>query len=229
MSFSDVMAELEEAGTAQNRKVYARHGVGGPQFGVSYASLGKLHKKIKIDQALAERLWASGNHDARVLACKVADPAAVRSSTLDAWLRDLDNYVLSDAFAQLVANTRFADNKLAKWTKSKREWVATAGWTTLASRALNDAEGSIADYAAWIPKIEDGLHAAPNRVRHARNQALIAIGGRGGSLEKKAIAAARRIGKIEVDHGETGCRTPAAEPYIRKAAAHRGRRKAAAC
>jgi len=217
MTLEETMAALKSAGTAQNRKVYARHGVREPLFGVSYADLGKLQKKIKVEQALAEQLWATGNHDARVLACKIADRAAVESSTLEAWSKQLDNYVLTDAFSQLAAQSPFAEKKVANWTKSKKEWIASAGWTVLANLAVSDRDGSAGKYAAWIPKIEDGLRDAPNRARHARNQALIAIGARGGSLEKTAIAAARRIGKVEVDHGETGCKTPDAEAYIRKA------------
>jgi hypothetical protein len=38
------------------------------------------------------------------------------------------------------------------------------------------------------------------------------------SLRQKAIEAARRIAKVEVDHGETTCKTPDAVPYIEKAA-----------
>lgn len=38
MTFGEVMSMLEAAGTAQNRKVYARHGVPEPMFGVSYAA-----------------------------------------------------------------------------------------------------------------------------------------------------------------------------------------------
>ena len=63
-----VLAKLEALGTAQNRKVYARHGVGEPMFGVSFAHLRKLGKKLRHDHDLARALWASGNHDARVLA-----------------------------------------------------------------------------------------------------------------------------------------------------------------
>ena len=74
---SAVMADLEAAGTAQNRKVYARHGAAEPMFGVSYAELGRIAKRIKTDHALARQLWDSGNHDARVLALRVADPAAL--------------------------------------------------------------------------------------------------------------------------------------------------------
>ncbi|MCY4422680.1 MAG: DNA alkylation repair protein, partial [Acidimicrobiaceae bacterium] len=54
-----VMAELEAAGTAQNRKVYARHGAAEPMFGVSYADLGKIAKPIKTDHHLAQQLWDS--------------------------------------------------------------------------------------------------------------------------------------------------------------------------
>ena len=215
------MAALKAAGTAQNRKVYARHGVAGPMFGVSYANLGKLQKKIKTDQALAEQLWATGNHDARVLACKIADPTAIKASTLETWSKELDNYVVTDAFSQLVAKTPHAEKKAAAWTKSKKEWIASAGWTVLASLAMRDDDGPVSKHAEWIARIEDGLHDAPNRVRYARNNALIAIGIRGGSLQKKAIAAARRIGKVEVDHGETGCKTPEAEAYILKAVARK--------
>ena len=46
MTLPETMYALRQAGTAQNRKVYARHGVLGEQFGVSYAELGKFQKKI---------------------------------------------------------------------------------------------------------------------------------------------------------------------------------------
>lgn len=45
MTFSEVMKELKKMGTAQIRKVYARHGVGKDMFGVSYANLNVLKKK----------------------------------------------------------------------------------------------------------------------------------------------------------------------------------------
>jgi hypothetical protein len=34
-------------------------------------------------------------------------------------------------------------------------------------------------------------------------------------------ASAQRIGKVEVDHGETGCKTPDAAKYIERAAARK--------
>ena len=47
------------------------------------------------------------------------------------------------------------------------------------------------------------------------NSALIAIGIRNEDLERKAIEMAREIGKVQVD-GATSCKTPDAEPYIKR-------------
>ncbi len=57
------------------------------------------------------------------------------------------------------------------------------------------------------------------------NSALIAIGIRNDELEQKAIAIAREIGKVDVDHGETSCKTPEAEPYIKKARERKKQKK----
>ena len=95
MTKTEAIKRLKAMGTAQNRKVYPRHGVKGELFGVSWADLGKLKKEIKADQALAEALWTTGNHDARILATMIAEPAAMKAATLDSWARDLDNYVAS--------------------------------------------------------------------------------------------------------------------------------------
>jgi hypothetical protein len=55
--------------------------------------------------------------------------------------------------------------------------------------------------------------------RHAMNGVLIAVGTFRPELAPEAIAAAESIGTVEVDHGETGCKTPAAVPYIERALA----------
>jgi 3-methyladenine DNA glycosylase AlkD len=218
------MGELKSAGTAQNRKVYGRHGVAGKMYGVSYADLGKLKKKIKVDQELAEKLWASGNHDARVLASMVADPATVKSSTLDAWSRDLVDYPLTDAFSSLVARSPFAQTKMKRWTKSSQEFVGQAGWNILCGLAMKGEELPDSFFEPYLEAIESRIGKAKNRTRYAMNNALIAIGIRSSKLEKKALAAAKRIGKVEVDHGETSCKTPDAADYIRRVKARKRKR-----
>jgi 3-methyladenine DNA glycosylase AlkD len=217
MTIQQVLNELEAMGTAQNRKVYARHGVGEKMFGISFANLKKLQKKIKMNQELAKQLWATGNHDARVLATLIADPAQITDSLLESWVKELDNYVIADAFSTLVNKTPLAREKMENWTTSNSEWIGQAGWNILSYLAMN-ADNLANDYfETYLDTIEREIHHRKNRVRYAMNNALIAIGTRNDKLEKRAIAVARKIGRVEVDHGETNCKTPDAEPYILKA------------
>ena len=216
MSFRVIMAGLRTMGTEQNRNVYARHGVGKKMYGVSYANLNKLKKKIDVDQALAEQLWASGNHDARVLATMVSDPVKTKSGVLDAWVKDVDSYVLGDALRDLVAETPFAFKKFEKWSRSKSEFVGQVGWELLSFLAIHSEDLNNAFFIEQLKTIDAEVHARPNRIRHSMNRAIITIGARNATLRKRATAAANRIGTIVVDHGDTNCTTPAAVPYIDK-------------
>lgn len=221
MTCAGILSELERLGTARNRKVYARHGIGGPAYGVSFGDLKKLCRQIRVDHGLARLLWATGNHDARVLATMIADPQQADGALLDEWAADLDNYVLTDALAAFAGRAPCAREKMEAWIASDEEWIGQLGWGVVAQLALHDATLSDDAFKPFIARIERDIHRAKNRVRHAMNNALIAIGTRSDALAAEAVAAARRIGKVEVDHGDTACRTPDAATYIEKARAHR--------
>lgn len=225
MDTRTAIANLKRCGTAQNRKVYARHGIGEKMFGVSFANLKALAKQIGKDHELARKLWADGNHDARVLATMIADPNGVSAADIKSWLKDLDNYVITDAVGGLVSKTKYAQARMEQWTKSNKEWTARAGWHILAHLAMSEEKRSDAYFTAWLRDIEKNIHKRPNLARYAMNNALIAIGLRNPALRAKAIAAAKRIGKVEVDHGNTDCKTPDAVEYIHRAMSRKPRRK----
>ena len=226
MTLVETLSQLEELGTSQNRKVYARHGINPPMYGVSYANLNKMVRKIKRDHQLAEALWATGNHDARALAARVADPSRVNAALLDAWARDIDNSILAGELGALASAAKTGLARFRKWTSRRGEWVATAGWNTFTEMVLND--GGDVDEAlldTCLDRIEMQIHSQPNRVRYAMNNALIAIGTFSGVYRDRAIAAAKRIGPVEVDHGETNCKTPDAASYIPKSFARKEKKR----
>jgi len=216
MNQAEVIKTLKEMGTEQNRKVYRRHGVREKMFGVSYANQNALRKKIGQDHDLALKLWATANHDAMVLATMIADPELADASLLEKWAKDLDSYVLSDALAGYTAKTRFLQKKMEQWGKSKGEWIGRTGWLLLAKLAMRDEDFPDSYFQKHLRTIQREIHTRKNRVRDAMNSALIAIGIRNARLQVLALAAARKIGKVEVDHGETGCKTPDAAAYIAK-------------
>lgn len=227
MTAADVLQELEGLGSEQTRKTFRRHGAGDNLYGVKFGDLEKLRKKIKIDHDLALELWATGNYDARNLALMIADPAKATEKMLNAWIKDVDNYGHADAVGKYAARTSFARKLAEKWAYSDREWTGQAGWALLAAMASGN---EIPDeyFEPWLVGIGQDIHARKNYVRYAMNSALIAIGSRGGSLAEHAIATAVRIGKVEVDYGETNCKTPDAAQYIEKTLEHRTKKKKAA-
>ena len=220
-AISAVMAELEAAGTAQNRKVYARHGAAEPMFGVSYAELGKIAKRIKTDYALARQLWETGNHDARVLALRVADPAALDESLARRWLRDVDNYILAEGLGGLCAQTPLARTLSDSWRDDPGEWTASVGWFIVVCTAEDPEVWSVEELQGLLDQIEAEIAVRPNRVRHEMNGAMIVMALRNGSLRRSVLAAAARIGPVKVDHGQTGCKTPEVAPYVERTLAHR--------
>jgi 3-methyladenine DNA glycosylase AlkD len=221
MDLAQVLGQLAAKGTVQNRKVYRRHGVRSEVFGVSYGELGKLRRRVGVSHELACALWQTGNHDARVLATMVADPQRMTAKILDQWAKDLDNHVVTGAFAGLVARTPQARGRMEKWTKSRDEWLGSAGWCVLSMMSDALEELGTGELERYLGTIEARIHQSKNRVRYNMNNALIHIGASSAGLKRKALAAARRIGSIEVDHGDTGCKTPDATSYIEKTYNHR--------
>jgi 3-methyladenine DNA glycosylase AlkD len=229
LSAPSLLSRLEALGTEQTRKTLRRHEAQEPMFGVRYADLYKLEKEIKRafkktpEQAhtLALQLWDSGNHDARILATLIADSSRIDEATIDRWMKEAKAcHFLVDAVAGVVEKSPYVAGRRDTWRQADDEWLGRAGWRLVAQAAMNAAtpDSYLADR---LTEIEAGIHQAPNRKRETMNSALIAIGIRSDEWADKATAAAERIGKVHVDHGDTSCKTPDAAPYIRKTMARK--------
>lgn len=216
MSLDEVMRALEKAGTAQARKIYARHGAPEPMYGVSFATLKALYKKVGVDHDLALALWDTGNYDARNLAFKLVDPAKMTSKDLDRWACDMQVRTCAGYVSALAAESPHGFAKVAQWLAASDQGLRCAGWSLVASLAMRNPEVPEAWFFERLEEVARTLQAAPNDERDAMNHALICIGGRSPALRKAALAAAKKIGRVEVDHGDTSCKTPEAAPYIEK-------------
>jgi 3-methyladenine DNA glycosylase AlkD len=217
LGLNEVMAALEAAGSEQTRKTYARHGVAIPMFGVSFATLKTLYQRIKLDHELALALWDTGNFDARNLAVKVVDPSRMTPADLDRWSRDPTAAMCSSYVAHVTAEGPHAPACAAAWLKSSDANQHAMGWKLVGALAMVDASLDDAWFRPHLATIERDIHRVSNAIRSAMNLTLISIGCRSPGLRDAATAAAARIGKVHVDHGDTACKTPDAGPDIRKA------------
>ena len=221
MTLAETMRELEKAGSAQTRKTYARHGAPEPMFGVAFATLKTLTKRIDVDHELAHALWDTGNFDARNLAVKIVDPARMTSADLDRWVSEGATARICGGYvAMLAAEGPHATAKASEWLAAKDERKRCAGWVLLSQLAQRDESLPDAHFEKRLAEIERTIHTAPNAERDCMNSTVIAIGARSPGLRKAALAAAKRIGKVEIDHGDTACKTADATEYLEKMWAH---------
>lgn len=223
VSFEEIFQELKACGTDQNIKVYKRHGAQEPLFGVSFANFNKLKKKVVSDrgkkgmnQEIAEKLWHTGNADARILAAMIAEPDKIEASMLDQWVEEADFYPIADGLATLAHKTPFALDKLSRWCNASREYVKRTGFTMLCSFTKEKEPRSNDFYLPFIQKAEQELQSASNRAKEGMNNSLIAMGAVNEKLRDRVLEAAGKIGPVEIDHGETNCKTFIIEEYLQK-------------
>lgn len=223
-TLQDVLRILKANAQPNTALIYRRHGVTDETWGVPYGATAQVLKLVKQDHALALELWETGVHEARVLATKLANPEQLTRAQLDAWLGDVTDYVVDNAVSGLAARCKDALALARGWIDARKEWPTSAGWNVIGLLAM---EGRLpaADAKVLLARIHKDLRKSPNRTRHAMNGALISIGGAMKEFTQAALDVARAIGKVEVDHGLTGCVTPEAAPYIERMLEHAAARK----
>src|SRR5262245_30914269 len=126
MTLAETMRALEKAGSEQTRKTYRRHGAKEPMFGVSFATLKTLVGRIRVDHELALGLWETGNHDARVLAMKIADPARISPADLDRWAGETRMRMCGGYVSMLAAESPHGGTKAREWLASSEPGLREA-------------------------------------------------------------------------------------------------------
>ena len=224
-SVPEVMALLEENGSPRTRQTYHNAGIRGDMFGVSYAFLKKLHKRVKVDHELALGLWDANVLEARIFACWVADADRTTVKLLETWARDDSQPYLAGELAAFAQDTDLAAGRMSKWIDMKSEYRRTLGWSIAGNLVMQvnrgPDEGGVdeGDVADLLARIERDLQSSPNRVRYVMNSTLISIGCRPKWMTK-AIAVARKVGKVDVDFGSRSCQVKDAASTIKKTVEH---------
>lgn len=219
MKLKEVMSELAAIGSEPIKRIYLKHGATEPFFGVKIADLKVIQKKLKGGQALALELYATGNGDAQYLAGMIADGTKMTRAQVQSWADKAAWRMIAGTIVPWVACEHPDGYALAReWIDSPKEHVAIAGWNTLGAlvTVLTDDHLPVKELGALLDRVAKTLPAAPDRVRQAMNYFVIACGTYVAPLGDKAIATARKLGKVEVDVGDTECKIPDAESYILK-------------
>lgn len=167
-------------------------------LGVSIPNIRAMAKEIRKDHALAQQLWTSGIHEARILAAMIDDPERVTVQQMERWVKDFDSWDVCDqCCSNLFDKTEFGHRKAVEWSKRSEEFVKRAGFTLMACLAVHDKEADNAAFLKFMPVIRREAIDDRNFVRKAVNWALRQIGKRNLTLNKIAVETAKEIQKID--------------------------------
>ena len=230
----DVLTRLRTLADPSRLPGMARYGIATEHaYGVSLPELRTLAKDLGRDHELAAALWASGVHDARILASLVDDPVLVDDAQFERWAGDFDSWDLCDQVCQnLFRRTPHAYAKAVEWTGREELFVKRAGFALIAGLAVADKKADDARFAALLEPLAAGADDDRDLVRKGASWALRSIGKRSPGLHGPALdtatelrrrggAGARWVGtdvlrelrspqvrsRLGVDPGETGAPT----------------------
>ncbi len=199
MQLNDVMAELKSMGDTKSVAGMAKFGIKSDRaLGISIPNLLGLARKIGTNNKLAGQLWPSTIHEARILACMVADPQQVSEAQLERWVKDFNSWDLCDQCCnRLFSKTSFARRKALIWSQRPEEYVKRAGFVLMAVTAVHDKSAADRQFDPFFKRIKQGAIDVRNFVKKAVIWALRQIGKRNLSLNRKAVAVAEEIQQLE--------------------------------
>ncbi|CAM5547955.1 3-methyladenine DNA glycosylase AlkD [Streptomyces sp. KS_5] len=207
---AEVMAELAGLEDPKVRAVNERHG---DDHGVNLGKLRAVAKRLKTQQELAQRLWATGDTAARLLALLICRPRAFERDELDVMLREARTPKVHDWLVNYVVkkNPHAEELRLA-WFADPDPVVASAGWALTTERVAKKPAGL--DLVGLLDVIEAEMKDAPDRLQWAMNHCLAQIGIEHPEHRARALAIGERLEVLKDYPTSPGCTSPFAPDWI---------------
>jgi len=207
---AEVLAELAALEDPRAREVNERHG---DDHGVNLSKLRALAKRLKTQQELARRLWATEDTAARLLAILICRPKAFERAELDAMLRAARTPKVHDWLVNYVVKKNPHSEALRlSWSADPDPVVASAGWALTTERVAKKPEGL--DPAGLLDVIEAEMKGAPDRLQWAMNHCLAQIGIEQAEHRARAIDIGERLEVLKDYPTPPNCTSPFAPIWI---------------
>ncbi len=220
MDVQTILQDLESLGSERTKKIYMQQGAREPLYGVATGAMKPIVRKIKINQGLADALYATGNYDAMYLAGMIADPKAMTAADFDHWMESAYFYMISDFIvAVTLAETDIAQAVSDRWIASGLELYVSAGYSCYCWLLGNRKDEAFdrEKLSAMLDVVENTIHDNPDRAKYAMNYFVTTVGVSYLPLHEKALAVAKAIGTVAVLRGQNKISLPVAADEIQKA------------
>jgi 3-methyladenine DNA glycosylase AlkD len=188
----DIIAALRKLATPAKMASIKRVGIKTDNcLGTSVHDLRRLSGNVVHSRNMAEALWGTGIHEARLLAGMICPPDEADEALAEKWIMDFDSWDICDLVMDLFASTSFGWKIAVEWCHRPEEFVRRTGFGMFCWFAVHDRDASNTKFIrVCFPLIRKYATDDRNFVRKAVNWALRNIGKRNMHLNEKAIGLA---------------------------------------
>ncbi|MDD5112196.1 MAG: DNA alkylation repair protein [Candidatus Altiarchaeota archaeon] len=193
-----IIKKLKEKSNPRAVEGMTRYGINPKNtLGVQIPILRQTAREAGKNHMLAQQLWNTGIHEARILAGMVDEPEKVTERQMERWVIEIDSWDICDQLcSNLLDKTKYARKKAIEWSSRKEEFVKRAGFTMMACLSVHDKKRIDDEFEPFLNAIKKEADDERNYVKKAVNWALRQIGKRNKKLNKKAIQTAMKIQKL---------------------------------
>jgi len=197
MNVDEIIKELKKHSNPKDREGMARFGINPEKaLGIRIPVLRQLAKQLGKNHNLAQQLWDTDIHEARILATMIDDPKLVTEEQMNDWVKDFNSWDICDqCCSNLFDKTEFVHKKILEWVKDEREFVRRTGFVLIATSSVHNKDWEDKDFERYFPLIEKYSDDDRNFVKKAVNWALRQMGKRNKTLNEKCIVLAKKIQK----------------------------------
>lgn len=147
--------------------------------------------RCQKNHALAQDLWQSGIHEARILASMVDEVKQVTRGQMEDWAAEFDSWDVCDlVIIHLFHRTEFAYDYAREWIFRQPEFVCRAGFVLIAVMAVHRKDIPDRQFLQFFPLILNHTYDDRTFVNKAANWALRQMGKRSPFLREEAMATA---------------------------------------
>ena len=116
--YDEIVRKLKSLSNPKAVAGMARFGINPENtYGISIPNLRMIAKQIGKDHALAQQLWSSGIHEAKILAGMIDVPEVVTEKQMEQWVKEFDSWDVCDQVCMnLFEDTSFAFKKAIAWS-----------------------------------------------------------------------------------------------------------------
>jgi len=209
MTITEFIEELKALSSEALRREYIKNGANDKVLGLKYTYLQHYKKELGKNHDYALKLWETQIPELQILATMLTSEKYFTSQLIEDWNKDIDFYLLSDAFIGNILTPYKGNLALAnKWILSKDEYTLRHAYSIIFMLAKENGFMKDEVFAKYLDRIEADIKTAPNRAKETMLYSVLNIGRRSRLLNEAAISAMERLGHIHIEHGSTGSITP---------------------